>query len=214
MNKKLLDILENCPALVKDLIIQKKFNSGDKIIEQGYEVQNFYILLKGSIKVYYTTTSGKNHIQNILEDGDIFGELEVLKSRPCICTIEAIKDSEVIIIPKNAYRTWLEKDFEFSLFINELICNKFYLKTKKVSEDILYPLSFRLVNHILFLHEKHDADIIKVSKSLIAEELATSVRSLNRLIMDLSQKGLIDYQKGQLTILNCKGLREEKERYL
>lgn len=214
MDKVLFNLMNKCPSVVKESLIRRSFKAGEKIIEQGDDVKNFYIVLEGSIKVYYTASSGKSHIQNILEKGDIFGELEVLQGKPSICNVEAIRSSEVLVIPKTSYRMWLEKDFQFSLYINELICNKFYLKTKKISEDILYPLSFRLVNHILFLHEKFEADVFEVSKSLIAEELATSVRSLNRLIMDLNQKELIDYEKNKLRILNYQGLREEKERYL
>lgn len=214
MDKVLFNLMKKCPSVVKDSLMRRRYKAGEKIIEQGDNVKNFYVILEGSLKVYYTATSGKSHIQNILEKGDIFGELEVLQEKPSICNVEAINETEVLVIPKTAYRMWLEKDFQFSLFINELICNKFYLKTKKISEDILYPLSFRLVNHILFLHEKHQADEFEVSKSLIAEELATSVRSLNRLILDLNQKGLIDYEKNKLRILDYPGLRKEKERYL
>jgi len=214
VDTKLFSLMKKCPSVVKEALIRKNLKAGEKIIEQGDNIHNFYVVLEGSIKVYYTATSGKSHIQNILEKGDIFGELEVLQEKPSICNVEAINASEILVIPRSAYRMWLEKDFQFSLFINELICNKFYLKTKKISEDILYPLSFRLVNHILFLHEKHDSDVFEVSKSLIADELATSVRSLNRLIMDLNQRGLIDYEKNKLRILDYQGLRMEKERYL
>lgn len=214
MSTKLTSLMQKCPSVVKESLIRRSYKAGEKIIEQGDCVNNFYILLEGSIKVFYTATTGKNHIQNILEEGEIFGELEVLQNRPSICNVEAIIDSEILLIPQKAYRMWLEKDSQFSLFINELICNKFYLKTKKISEDILYPLSFRLVSHILFLHDKLGSNEFEVSKSLIAEELATSVRSLNRLILDLIQKELISYDKNQLKILDYKGLKSEKERYL
>ncbi len=70
-------------------------------------------MLEGSIKVYYTATSGKSHIQNILEKGDIFGELEVLQEKPSICNVEAINASEILVIPRSAYRMWLEKIFSF-----------------------------------------------------------------------------------------------------
>lgn len=195
-------------------MIHTTYRAGEDIIHQGERVEAFYFIIEGLVKVFYETPRGKSHIQNLLESGDIFGELEVIQQKEGICTVQAIRDTETLSIPKDAYIAWINSDSEFSMFIMETICNKFYLKSKKISEDALYPLQFRLINEILLLAKKQDKLRIEWDKPLVAEELATSLRSLNRLILELKEKGLVDVKKNMITVLDMKGLEIEKERYL
>lgn len=214
MERKFSALLEKCPEIYKSKMLQVTYRAGEDIVQQGGRVKAFHFILDGLVKVFYETPGGKSHIQNLLEGGDIFGELEVMQEKYGICTVQAIKDTTVLSIPSDAYVAWISSDCEFSMFIMETICNKFYLKSKKISEDALYPLQFRLINEILLLSKKQEKLSIEWDKPLVAEELATSLRSLNRLIQELKDKGLVDVKKNIITVLDMKGLEMEKERYL
>lgn len=214
MERRFSTLLDKCPEEHRKKMVMVTYQAGEDIVEQGGRVKAFHYILEGLVKVFYETPGGKSHIQNILEDGDIFGELEVFQEKYGICTVKAIKDTTVLSIPREAYIAWISSDCEFSMFIMETICNKFYLKSKKISEDALYPLQFRLINEILLLSKKQEKLSIEWEKPLVAEELATSLRSLNRLIQELKDKGLVDVKKNIITVLDMKGLEMEKEKYL
>ncbi len=214
MERRFSVLLGKCPEQYKDQMVRVTYRAGEDIVEQGSRVKAFHYILDGLVKVFYETPGGKSHIQNLLESGDIFGELEVMQEKYGICTVKAIKDTTVLSIPRDAYIAWISSDCEFSMFIMETICNKFYLKSKKISEDALYPLQFRLINEILLLAKKQEKLSIEWDKPLVAEELATSLRSLNRLIQELKDKGLVDVKKNIITVLDMKGLEMEKEKYL
>lgn len=207
-------LLDKCPDEYRRSMVRVTYRAGEDIVEQGGRVKNFHYILEGLVKVFYETPGGKSHIQNLLEGGDIFGELEVMQEKHGICTVKAIKDTTVLSIPRETYIAWISSDCDFSLFIMETICNKFYLKSKKISEDALYPLQFRLINEILLLAKKQEKLSIAWDKPLVAEELATSLRSLNRLIQELKDKGLVAVKKNIITVLDMHGLEMEKEKYL
>lgn len=214
MERRFSTLLEKCPEEFRQKMVEVTYRAGEDIVQQGGRVKAFHYIVEGLVKVFYETPGGKSHIQNMLEAGDIFGELEVMQERYGICTVQAIRETKVLSIPKEAYIAWISNDCEFSLFIMETICNKFYLKSKKISEDALYPLQFRLINEILLLSKKQQKLSIQWDKPLVAEELATSLRSLNRLIQELKDKGLVDVKKNIITVLDMKGLEQEKEKYL
>lgn len=214
MERRFSTLLDKCPEEYRSKMIQVIYRAGEDIVEQGGRVKAFHYILDGLVKVFYETPGGKSHIQNLLESGDIFGELEVMQEKYGICTVQAIKDTTVLTIPREAYVSWISHDCEFAMFIMEIICNKFYLKSKKISEDALYPLQFRLINEILLLTKKQEKLSIEWDKPLVADELATSLRSLNRLIQELKDKGLVDVKKSIITVLDMKGLEMEKEKYL
>lgn len=214
MERKFSSLLENCPEDYRRQMVKTSYKAGEDIIRQGGRVKAFHYIQEGLVKVFYETPGGKSHIQNLLEGGDIFGELEVMQEKYGICTVQAIKDTTIISIPREAYTAWISTDSAFSLFIMETICNKFYLKSKKISEDALYPLQFRLINELMLLTKKQDQLTIEWDKHLVAQELATSLRSLNRLIQELKDKGLVDVKKNRVTVLDMQGLEQEKDKYL
>ncbi len=214
MERIFLSLLENCPAKYRKKMVRRAYRAGEDILHQGERVNAFHFIENGLVKIFYETPGGKSHIQNLLESGDIFGELEVMHEKESICTVRAIQDSTTLAIPKDAYIGWINSNPEFSMFIMETICNKFYLKSKKISEDALYPLQFRLINEILLLTKNQDKRSMEWDKPLVAEELATSLRSLNRLIQELKDKGLVEVKKNVITILDLKGLELEKDKYL
>lgn len=214
MERLFAGLLDQCPEQYKRQMVQTTYKAGEEIIQQGARVKSFNYIVDGLVKVFYETPGGKSHIQNLLEGGDIFGELEVMQEKYGICTVQAIKDTTIIAIPSEAYRAWISTDSAFSLFIMETICNKFYLKSKKISEDALYPLQFRLINQLLLMIKKQDTLTIEWDKPMAAQELATSLRSINRLIQELKDKGLIDVKKNMITVIDMKRLEQEKEKYL
>lgn len=214
MERKFPSLLALCPEEYRKQLVTTTYRAGEDIIRQGGRVKAFHYIQEGLVKVFYETPGGKSHIQNLLEGGDIFGELEVMQEKHGICTVQAIKDTTIVSIPSEAYTAWISTDSAFALFIMETICNKFYLKSKKISEDALYPLQFRLINELMLLSKKQDKLTVEWDKHLVAQELATSLRSLNRLIQELKDKGLIEVRRNLVTIIDMNRLEQEKEKYL
>lgn len=212
MKKNILDILENSPKHIKEAIVTNKFKKGVRIIDQECEVECLYILKKGTNKIYITSELGDNYLQIIIGPGEIYGELEVLSGKPSICTVEAFTDCEVFMISKDTYQEWLQLDNELSYFIIENISNKLYNKIKKSSKDVFYNLEYRFVSLMIELYSKNKSNVISISKSLIAEELATSIRSINRIIYKLVKSNIIIYKNRKIIILDLDKLQKEKER--
>lgn len=212
MSKSILSIIENCPLEIKQYLIMQNFKKGTNILEQDYAVKYVHILLKGKNKVYKTSKSGLNYLEIVLEEGGVYGEAELLDNKPSMCTVEALTDCEVLKLSKEVYKNWLKLDNDFSMFIIETLSNKLYFKIEKSANDIFCSLEHRLLNLILTLHNDHKSTNIFIYKNLLAEELATSIRSINRILHKLEEKSILKYKNGQIIILDLDKLKNEKGR--
>lgn len=214
MEKNILDIIENCPSEIKEKFIIKKFKKNTKIVQQGFEAKYFYVLLKGSNKIYRTSKLGTNYLQLIIEPEDIYGEIELSNNKPSICTVEALSDCEILMVSRETYIKWLEVDTDFSMFIINRLSNKLYSKIEKASNDVFYHLEYKFIRLVLELYDKDNSTSISISKELITEELAASLRSINRVINKLRQKNMLKYQHGKIIIIDLDKLKNQEVKLL
>ncbi len=214
MIKNILEIVENCPQQIKERFIIKKFEKGAKIVQQGFEAKYFYILLEGMNKIYRTSKLGTNYLQLVIEAQDVYGEIELSNHKPSICTVEALEYSKVIMIPREVYIKWLETDCNFSMFIINKLSDKLYSKIEKASNDVFYNLEYKFIRLVLDLYNKNKNRNIPISKDLIAEELASALRSINRTINKLKQKNILKYENGEIIIIDLEKLKKQEEELL
>lgn len=211
MAESIFNIIENCPTEIKEHMLKEKFQKGQNILEQDFCVKYVCILLWGKNKIYRTSKSGLNYLQKIIEKGELYGEVELLENKPSMCTVEALTDCEVLKLSKEIYKDWLRQDVDFSQFVIENLSNKLYVKIQKSANDVFYNLEHRLLDFILNLFENSDHKGIFIYKNLLAEELVTSTRSINRIFHKLEEKGILKYRNGQIIILDLEKLKNEKQ---
>lgn len=211
MKKDILTFLENCPNIIKDSFLKKYFEPGDKILSQNEASHYVYILRKGRAKVYFSSPIGVIFLEYIYNDGELFGEVEVLNNKPILSSVEAISFCEVIQISKENFINWLKFDGDFSLFINKQLADKLYMICIHSETNIIYPLKYRLLfflqNHISNNYQKG------VPKDILVEGLGSNTRSINRIIKELVDEGIIIYDKGIIKIASCDKLKEELKNF-
>jgi cytochrome P450/CRP-like cAMP-binding protein len=68
------------------------------IIRQGDPADHFYIIVRGQVEVVNLHPDGREIHLGALGEGDYFGEIGLLRSRPRNATIRAIGDSDVVVM--------------------------------------------------------------------------------------------------------------------
>jgi len=86
------------------------FEKGDILIEIGQRLSDFYILLKGQLRVFLPKQiKGKKERRvseinlNILNKGDCFGEYSLIEKRPASASVAGVQPGEVIKITDNGF---------------------------------------------------------------------------------------------------------------
>lgn len=196
-------LLENCPDRVKKSGWTITPENGTRLFNQGEPPEHIAILTSGNLRSYYTSARGTRYYNSDKIPGDIIADIEILDGKPCACTVESIGGAVLFCLPKSGYERWILTDPDFNAYVHARLCDKVYEMLHKDSENILYPLRFRLLNYIRNMTDRNGkGNPVKVEKSILCEHLGVTYRSLNRTLRELSEKGVLEYQKGSLRIIS------------
>jgi hypothetical protein len=76
------------------------FQSGDVIVKEGDPGDSMFIICDGTVDVYTKDKSGKDILLANLEEGNFFGEVSLLTTKPRTATIKAAERTELLELKK------------------------------------------------------------------------------------------------------------------
>jgi len=88
---------------VLDAMFEYKVKSGDYIIRQGDDGDNFYVVERGLYNIYVNTDNG-NQLVGKCEDSGSFGELALMYNMPRAATIQASVDGTLWALDRQTFR--------------------------------------------------------------------------------------------------------------
>ena len=199
--------LDTCPDFIKDKFININFKTFDKILKQNEEPSFVYIIKKGKVKVYSLTPTQLKYLERIYCEYELFGELEVFIDKPILNFVEAVEPCEVIKIPKDTFLDWIKYDSDFSLFIHVQMAEKMYHTSISSKANIAYTLKSRIIFFLWSFLDEHNLD--SVHKDILVEGVGSNIRSVNRIIKELVDESLIEYNKGFIKVKDMDKLVDE-----
>lgn len=138
------------------------------------------------------------YLERIYCEYNIFGELELFIDKPILNYVEAMEHCEVVKIPKDAFLEWIRYDSDFSLYIHVQLSKKMYYTSINSKTNVAYPLKSRIIFFMSSFLEEHKVDTIH--KDILVEGVGSNVRSINRIIKELVNENLIEYNKGFIKV--------------
>lgn len=204
--------LDICPAHIKNNFFDIRFDTFDKIILQNETSNYVYILKKGRAKVYSLTANGTKYLEHIYGEYELFGELEVFLNKSTLSFVEALEPCNVVKIPKSTFLEWIKHDSDFSLYVNIQLSQKMYNTCVNTKANIVYPLKYRLLFFVLRFLTEHN--LSTVHKDIVIEGIGSNIRSVNRIIKELSDDNIIEYNKGYIRVKDLDNLVDIINTYL
>ena len=199
--------LDTCPDFIKDKFININFKTFDKILKQNEDPSFVYIIKKGKVKVYSLTPTQLKYLERIYCEYELFGELEVFIDKPILNFVEAVEPCEVIKIPKDTFLEWIKYDSDFSLFIHVQMAEKMYHTSISSKANIAYTLKSRIIFFLWSFLDEHNLD--SFHKDILVEGVGSNIRSVNRIIKELVDESLIEYNKGFIKVKDMDKLVDE-----
>ena len=185
--------LDTCPDFIKEKFIYTKFNTFEKILKQNDKPSFVYIIKKGKVKIYSLAPTQVKYLERIFCEYNLFGELELFVDKPILNYVEAMEPCEVIKIPKDAFLEWIKYDSDFSLYIHVQLSTKMYHTSVNSKANVAYPLKARIIFFLWSFLDEHK--LTSVHKDILVEGVGSNIRSINRIIKELVNEGLIEYNK-------------------
>ena len=79
-------------------------------------------VLAGSVKISVASADGRDVVLNIINEGEIFGEIALLDGHPRTADATAMSDCELIVIERRDFLEFLRSEPDVTLKFIEILC--------------------------------------------------------------------------------------------
>ena len=205
------------PAEKVDQILTRSrlidLSEGEFLLQQGDSAMEFFLVLKGELKLVTSSATGQEKILHIIHPGQTFAEVLMFLGKPRYpAAVEALANSQLIGFPSDLYKVLLSESIEacFGLL------GDFALRNRQLVGEIealtLYNATFRVVQYLLkeIPSNQISATSVKLRapKNVIAARLAITPETLSRILSKLKRDGIIEVSDKQVTLHDIDWMRK------
>lgn len=178
---------------------------GFLIYLQGTEATCFYYLKDGRVKSYIQSEQGEERVLNIYEAGSLFGEASFFDELPRVSSAVALTNCQLIPIDRELVTQEISKDPELALAMMKYLSRTIRLLSSQVDQMAFRPARWRVAR---FLLSSSDQDgNIACNQDEIATSVSVSRVTINRIIREFAQCGILSNSYRQIRLLNPDALR-------
>ena len=187
-----------------------EFEGGAPVFCQDDAASQFYVVMRGQVKITRSTAVGREQTLYIVEPGEPF----------CFCTLfgqlrqpvnaTALKKAEIVIIEGGVVERTAHNNPTFLLNILEVLNNRLMNSMRMIEDLALRGIPQRLASFLLHSArlggEGEGAVRLSVPKHEVARILGTTPETLSRVFTKMSADELIEVRQRTIRILDADGL--------
>jgi len=175
-----------------------------QLITEGDESHSLYFILEGSVKVYLDDENGKEIIIDVLQTGEYFGELGLIKLVPRTASVMTMENSRMGIMRKTDFLRCLSNYPEFSLGLIESLATRLIESTETIRKLGLMDVYRRITATFRKLSEEHNGIRVineKLTQQNIASRVGASREMVAIILKDLRDGGYISQKNNKIYLL-------------
>ena len=189
---------------------------GSLVFQMGDEGDALYGVAQGLIRIWIPGADGRELTIELMEPGDIFGEIALLDGLPRTANATAIEDTLLIAIDRSLFLDLLAHEPRIAKHIIELLCERLRATTDRFSEDAFLSLKARLAKRLEALMIGHGQECpegmriaLKLSQTDLANMLGVTREAVNKQLGIWSHRGVVQHTRGTVTICDPQALKRE-----
>lgn len=194
---------------------RRAYDKGEIVFAHGEPGDALYGVAAGRVRISASGGGGQEIFLNIMEPGDVFGEIAVMDGLPRTAGATALDDSTLVIVKRADFLRLLEIEPPFALHLLKLLCERLRWTSDLVEENVFLPGPARLARRLLILASLHGRSTsrggnleIRISQAELAQFLGISRQNVNQHLNEWRRYGWIDFGRSQITICNAEALRK------
>ncbi|MSP50752.1 MAG: Crp/Fnr family transcriptional regulator [Alphaproteobacteria bacterium] len=180
----------------------------ETIFLKGSPGRGLLAVLEGRVQIRAPSLDGREVTLNIVDEGEVFGEIALLDGRDRSADAIAMTDCKLLIIDRREFVPFLKQNAEIALRLMEVLCDRLRRTTEQVEDLLFLNLSSRLAKKLLSLAADGDRQPkgVTLKHKLSQRELANLVgftrESVNKQLAAWQKDHVISIVGGKITLLD------------
>jgi CRP-like cAMP-binding protein len=197
----------------------REYARDELIFHQGDESRQVYFVLKGKVRVYKISAGGGETSIDIFGENDVIGELAALDNQPRSATAKAITAVSLLTMTQESFLQRLESMPGLAVGLARVLAQKLRWTAAYAESIAQYDAAGRLLHIILINNERYGSDAgpgrrvipMGLNQTDLASMIGARREWVNRILSDWRKRGLLEFDGGEITILDLGRVLAERD---
>ena len=207
--------------LICERASEKRYYKGEVIFFEDNNAENLYILVEGRVKLTMLSPAGKEKVINILQEGDILGEMSLFDQDTHTITAEVVDEARLVILSFEDLKNIISKKPGVAVKIIEAMAKKTRLLTSQIRELVFQDAEGRMASLLTRFVEDFGVDVksgkmidLVLTHQEIANLMGSSRVTVTKLINQFIDEGIIKIYKRKIVITAQEKLEEKLGKFI
>ena len=180
---------------------------------QGDPGDALYGIASGKVLISLSTPEGKEFSLNLMEAGDVFGEIALLDGHPRTANARALEETQLVVIQRDHFESLVQQHPALALHLLQLLCDRLRWNAQLIEEFSLLSVPARLARRLLTLGElmgnpgENGETVLDIAQAELAQFLGVSRQVVNQHLQDWRREGWIELARGKVLLIEREQLK-------
>ncbi len=191
-------------------VIKRKFHKGEILHNGSADCTGLFIVQNGQLRAYTMSQNGREITMYRLFEWDIclFSASCMMNSIQFDMIISAEKDSEVLVIPSETYKSIMEVSAPLANFTNELMASRFSDVMWLMEQIMWKSFDKRLADFLLNEASIENSNVLHITHETIGNHLGNPREVVTRMLKYFQNEGYVTLSRGTIEIADAAGLKK------
>jgi CRP-like cAMP-binding protein len=194
---------------------QRTFRRGAIIFRKGDAGAELVAVLSGIVKISTPGPDGREVILNMIQAGEVFGEIALLDHQGRSADAIAATDCELLFIHRRDVNALLRAQPDLALKLSEVACARLRQTSEQVEDAFFLDLRARLAKALLRLCEQAGGSRparIELTQQELSQRIGMSREATNKQLRRWAKAGLIELDRAAIVVLMPDALAKAAQR--
>lgn len=186
----------------------RSISKGTLLHNGSADCMGLFLICFGQLRAFISSAEGKEiTIYRLFEhDMCLFSASCMIQSIQFDISIEAEKDSQIIIIPADVYKKLMETSPAIANYTNQVMASRFSEVMWLMEQIMWHSMDKRLSSFLLQECNLEGKTKLKITHEKIANHMGTAREVITRMLRYFQSEEIVALSRGTITILNLKKL--------
>ena len=192
-----------------------KFAANEVIFRKGDPGHSMMSVITGRVRIGSLSPTGKEAVLNIINPGEVFGEIALLDGKARTADATAMVDSDLLVLERREFIPFLERHPRTCIDLLTVLCGRIRDTTEMVEDTLFLDLPARLGRTLLRLAERHGEETgdgirigIKFSQRELGDLVGMTRESINKQLAAWREMGIVKIDRGHILIGDVDALED------
>ena len=193
---------------------KRSLGRNESLFVEGDAAAGLYVMIRGRVKVFKSSSKGREQTLMIMGAGEPVGEVAVLSGETYPASAETLERSEVLYVPRQVFLNMVAREPEVAMRLLAALSARLRSFATLIEDLSLREVGGRLAAYLLSLDMRGQANEVvelELSRTQLAATVGTVPETLSRAFQQLNRAGAVETHGRKIVIRDRGALQRMAE---